>query len=184
MGDGLGSRSARARTAVLAVALIVLAGVALGGLVGLLGGRLVGSIEVSEPPPPPAKAAASKKASPTPTEGGQNSPAPTPGSPAATTPGSPSAGLTLTAQADASAASPGQRITITGFYAGAPAGTRLQVQRRVGSGGWQDFPATTRTDADGGFDVWIRTNVKGPQELRVLDTASGLACDPIPVTIG
>lgn len=183
MGDGLGSGGARARNAVLAVALIVLAGVVLGALVGLLGGRLVGSVKVSEPPPPPAKAAASKTASPTPSEGGGETPVQTPGSPAAT-PESPSAGLTLTAQADASAASPGQRITITGFYAGAPAGTLLQVQRRVGSGAWQDFPASTRTDADGGFDVWVRTNVKGAQELRVLDTASGLACDPIPVTIG
>lgn len=183
MGDGRGSRGARARTALAAVVLIVLVGLALGALVGLLGGQLVDSIEVSEPPPPPAQAAASKSASPTPTEGGENTPAPTPGGNTAT-PGSPSAGLTLTAQADATAASPGQRITITGFYAGAPAGTLLQVQRRVGSGGWQDFPATTRTDADGGFDVWLRTTVKGPQELRVLDTASGLACDPITVTIG
>jgi hypothetical protein len=177
-GVAVADRSVTGRGVLIAVAILVAAGAVLGIGGGLLGGSLLGGIKASAPPPPAPRASAGPTVTPTPSAHSSSAAA------AATTAAPTPTPQTLTAQADKTSAKPGERITITGTYAGAPAGTSLQVQRKIGDGDWKDFPARTRTDSSGGYDVWMRTSVKGSQQIRVADPSAGVASDPISITIG
>lgn len=87
----------------------------------------------------------------------------------------------LSLQAFPASVSPGQRINLTGVYAGAE-GRVLQVQRRE-SGAWTDFPVDARV-VGGSFQTWIATSRSGLQQFRMLDTASGTHSNVVRVTIG
>lgn len=93
---------------------------------------------------------------------------------------SPDGKLTLSA-AQAQVAS-GQRIDLTGRYAGQN-GTVLQVQRKSG-GSWGPFSDVTARVQGGGFSTYVITSRGGKQRFRVFDDDAGLGSNPVVVTVG
>jgi hypothetical protein len=77
--------------------------------------------------------------------------------------------------------SPGQRINITGVYAGGE-GATLQVQR-FERGSWSNFPVTT-TVSGGQFATYITTSHTGPQRFRVTDKTADRRSNAVRVRVG
>jgi hypothetical protein len=72
-----------------------------------------------------------------------------------------------------------QRINLSGVYP--REGASLQVQR-LQSGSWVDFP--TRATVRGGvYQTYIITGHTGTNRLRMLDTSTGRASNPVQVSI-
>ncbi len=76
---------------------------------------------------------------------------------------------------------PGQRINLSGAYAGAE-GAVLQVQRKEGAV-WADFPVDTAVSG-GVFDTWIQTSRSGTQQFRVHDKAANRSSNVVTVVVG
>lgn len=72
-----------------------------------------------------------------------------------------------------------QRINLSGVYP--REGASLQVQR-LQSGSWVNFP-TQATVRGGVYQTYIITGHTGTNRLRMLDTATGKASNPVQVTI-
>ena len=99
--------------------------------------------------------------------------------------GSPSPSLkpkAISLQATPLKVAPGQRVTLSGVYAGHEAAT-LQVQRFEAGGGWADFPVTTSV-VGGQFTTYITTSRVGVNRLRVVDPAATKVSNAVRVTIG
>lgn len=73
----------------------------------------------------------------------------------------------------------GGRIYISGVAATRESGVPIVVQRKQ-SGQWNDFPANTRTGADGEYSVWVMTSQDKPT-FRVKDEDSGDTSNPVTV---
>jgi hypothetical protein len=74
-----------------------------------------------------------------------------------------------------------ERVTLVGRYPGAN-GATLQVQRKEG-GAWVAFPSSARVEG-GSFDTYVALGRPGPNQLRVVDTASGKTSNQVVITIG
>lgn len=88
---------------------------------------------------------------------------------------------TLTATPEQAA--PYDRIDLSGSFPGAPAGTRLQVQRREG-GSWVAFPVSLQTGAGGDFSTYVETGRLGANLFRVMATGSARSTATVTVRIG
>lgn len=95
---------------------------------------------------------------------------------------SPSPARKLTLSAAQSQVAPGQRIDLSGQYAGQD-GTVLQVQRREG-GTWTAFSDVTARVVGGSFTTYVTTSRGGEQRFRVFDDAAAQSSNPVVVTVG
>ena len=87
--------------------------------------------------------------------------------------------ITLTAKPRQVSA--GERINLTGSYAGAD-GTTLQVQRQESPGVWSDFPVTTSVSG-GSYATYILTSQTGTNKLRMLDKRTGETSNVVKVNV-
>lgn len=150
----------------------VLAGVAVGGLVGFGGATVVRALGLGNVELPPIVSPTS--ASPTP------SPTPTPTPTATETTRGPEATFTV----ESPQVAPGQRFTISGRLPDLDDDVVLQVQVRDPGQDWDDFPVSVRTSDGGRFETKIYTSRTGEREFRVVDDASGTESPSATVTIG
>lgn len=88
----------------------------------------------------------------------------------------------LTLSSAQSQVAPGERIDLTGQYAGKD-GTVLQVQRRAG-GSWQPFADVTARVQGGSFSTYVITSQNGEQRFRVFDEGASTGSNPVVVTVG
>jgi hypothetical protein len=72
-----------------------------------------------------------------------------------------------------------ERIYLTGTFPGGE-GASLQVQRMEGS--WTDFPTSTSVSG-GTFSTYVMTGQPGPNQFRVVDSASGKKSNPVTVRV-
>lgn len=191
------ARRVTLRRLVLGFLVLVVAGIATGLIAGWIGSTLLGVVHNVKPPAPPAALASigptpspSASASATASSGGTApaSPSQATSAVASTSSAEPTAsdtasgGLSI-ASISPTSASAGQRVDLGGAYPGAAPGTKIQIQQQVGSGPWKDFPASTTVSRDGTWSMWIKTWIKGTQQLRVLDPATGTTSAPVTLTI-
>jgi hypothetical protein len=115
-----------------------------------------------------------------PTTGDVTQPPPPPPSTTSTTPNPRRHRITLVISPTTAASY--QRVNLTGSYPGHD-GAVLQIQRRLGSGPWSDFPATTHVNGDR-FATYIQTGMAGVNHFRMLDETTGAASNVATVTIG
>jgi hypothetical protein len=109
---------------------------------------------------------------------GSASPSPSPSPSPSTTKKPADKGFTLRAFPVKVAA--GQRIYLTGTYAGG-GGARLQVQRFEGA--WADFPVTAGVAGDK-FSTYVSTDRSGLNRFRVLDPANNRSSNVVRVSVG
>lgn len=97
--------------------------------------------------------------------------------------GTPTAGATgdLTLSASPVLVKPGERINLTGTWAGHDA-AGLLVQRNL-DGAWTDFGVQTQVSV-GTFGTWVITSRTGDQIFRVYDPATKTASNQVKVTVG
>lgn len=88
----------------------------------------------------------------------------------------------LTLSAGQSQVAPGERIDLTGQYAGQD-GTVLAVQRQTG-GSWQPFADVTVRVRGDGFSTYVITSQSGEQKFRVVDQDDDTPSNPVTVTVG
>ncbi|MCQ4040685.1 hypothetical protein ACFOSC_22265 [Streptantibioticus rubrisoli] len=74
----------------------------------------------------------------------------------------------------------GQRITAAGQGTGLAIGSRVQLQRRIGSR-WSSLPASTALRRGGVYSLTTPLSIRGRQILRVLDGTT--ASSPVTVTV-
>jgi acyl carrier protein len=151
----------------------VVAGVALGGLVGFAGATVVRATGLGGVDLPPISSPTS--ASPTPTASA--SPTPT-----QTTPTEQEQRPTF--QVEQERVAPGERFRIFGRFPDLDDGEVLQVQVRDPGGDWDDFPVSVQTRDGGRFETTIYTSRTGEREFRVFHEDSGTASPEAEVTIG
>ncbi len=85
----------------------------------------------------------------------------------------------ITLQGFPAQVSGGERINLTGIYAGGE-GATLQVQRF--ESGWSDFPVTVNVSG-GTFTTYVLTSRTGKTRFRVTDKAAGKSSNPVRITI-
>ncbi len=174
------------RRLVLGFLVLVVAGIATGLIVGWIGSTVLGSVhDMKSPPPPAARASTGPGPTSAPASTATSSSSPT----GAATPTGPTTSLGPTGalvigSISPSTAAAGQRVDLRGAYPGAAPGTTIQIQQQAGSGPWKDFPAVTTVSRDGTWSMWIKTWLKGTQQLRVRDPATGATSAPVTLTIG
>ncbi|MGN6522627.1 MAG: hypothetical protein ACTHMZ_05420 [Actinomycetes bacterium] len=186
-----GPRRPRRAGGLLTLAIVLLVA---GGVLGLVFGVLAGAVSnafdvgsAAPQTPPPARASAgpaTPTASPSPAASGPTgattSASPT-ASPSASTTPTPSPSGPISLSVDPATVSPGQRARLSGSAPG-QAGGSLQVQRLT-DGQWRDFPVTASVGDDGSFSVSIATSRRGDSQFRVVDPTSGIASDPVTLTV-
>ncbi|WP_370619001.1 hypothetical protein [Mumia sp. Pv 4-285] len=155
---------ARNRLAVKIVLGLVVAGAAIGLLMGFAGASAMRSLGFDpEAVPSPATSAPTTDAEDEPATGDPTT-APTTTTPPPASPKQKAAAFTA-AQASVNA---GDRIEFTGRAPGLGAGATLQIQRKDETGGWSDFPVTTQTRKGGKFSTWIVTGRTGRWDFRAV----------------
>lgn len=87
----------------------------------------------------------------------------------------------ITLQVSPKSVGPMERIDLSGTYPEGD-GAILQVQRRQGGGGWEDFPVDASVN-NGRFQTWIQTGRPGRNDLRMRDNSSGETSNVVSVTI-
>lgn len=184
--DRDGKRSGRRAGGLLTLAVVlVVAGGILGLVFGVLAGAMSNAFDVGKAtpqsaPPPRAAAGPSATAAPTAPPSASLSPSATASvTPSATPTPTPSGPISLTITP--ATVSPGQRARLNGT-APSQAGGTLQVQQ-LQDGQWRDFPVTTNVRSDGSFTCAIATSRHGKQQFRVADPNSGIASDPVTLTV-
>lgn len=92
--------------------------------------------------------------------------------------------VTLTAAQGS--ASTDERIDLSGAVNPPEEGVRLQLQRSVDGGDFEDFPVgPLTTNADGGFSTYVMSGRKGENAFRfVMVDDPSVASEPVVVTIG
>jgi acyl carrier protein len=78
---------------------------------------------------------------------------------------------------------PGQRFTLAGQLPKAQPGEKLQIQYRVGTESWQDFPVTVTAGQGGVFSTQLYTSRAGVLTFQVTSPSGGNTPD-VGITIG
>lgn len=78
---------------------------------------------------------------------------------------------------------PGQRFTLAGQLPQAQPGEKLQIQYRVGTEAWQDFPVTVTAGDGGVFSTQLYTSRAGVLKFQVT-SPSGANTPDVDITIG
>jgi hypothetical protein len=86
----------------------------------------------------------------------------------------------ITVRVSPSSLRAGQRITAAGRGTGLAIGSKVQLQRRVGSR-WTSLPASTAIRRGGVYSLTTPLSIRGRQVLRVLDGTT--ASSPVTVTV-
>lgn len=171
-GDGGGRADAFWRLALW----FVVAGLAIGGLLGFAGATVVratglGGVDLPPISSPTPSATASATATPTPTptpdadDDEDEEPEPT-------------------FAVESERVAPGERFSISGRFPALEDGEVLQVQVRDPGGSWDDFPVSVQTRAGGRFETQIYTSRTGEREFRVVHEGSDTESPSAEVTIG
>ena len=161
------------RKALSMVTWMAIIGVLIGGFIGFGMSAMVSATGISEVSLPPINAASP---TPTPTE---STPSPTP-KPSPTEDATPEPTL----NAEKSQVSPGERFVLSGAFPEADEGVELQVQVSEPGTGWDDFPITTKTRADGRFKTELYTSRTGERTFRLVNVESGEKTPTVKVQIG
>lgn len=161
------------RKAFGAIIWMAIIGVLVGGGIGFGLSAMVSATGIKDVALPPLNATT---ATPTPTK---TTPAPKP-KPTQTDDPTPEPTL----NAESTQVAPGERFVLSGAFPDLDEGTVLQVQVREKGTGWDDFPITTMTRADGRFKTELYTSRTGEREFRLLAEASGTKTPTVKVQIG
>jgi hypothetical protein len=73
-------------------------------------------------------------------------------------------------------------VRLEGRFAGAAAGTALEVQARR-SGAWRAFPLPTTVREAGRFSAYAELGRPGRYQVRVVDPETGRASNVVAVTV-
>jgi hypothetical protein len=160
----------------------VVAGVVIGLTVAWLSTRILDAAGLDDPYPtiPPERTVAQRNQAPDDTT-------PEPSDPTTATPSSPTTtpGLrepTLTASPSQVGAD--EPITLSGRFPGLPAGTSLQIERRIGGSAWELFPVSLTSGDNGSFSVIVQTGQVGDNEFRLSVPGTVRVSPAVPVSVG